>query len=517
MKAVTSNASSRPLGVARSLVGGAIDESFVYAKSVVLTGERGLLSTHNGRWCFLDSLRLLHRVVGNLTIIVPPGLETLEAEVRQYCSDAWCQGSFQIVQSGVPIAVGFADAILSVGSEIPANLPWTAINSNGWVARVSSGPTPLPCDTEQANPIAALMAASLGVTEVFKRLFCVPVDRAPLLDRVEFSLFEMSPNPASLGPPLPEEILLPDALLVGAGAIGNGVTLLISQLALRGRLHIVDKQDYAEENLGTCVLMALTGWLAEPKAEKLAAWLRSNSPMDATGEKVLIADALSGGVVRSLSVDLVINGLDNVQARHDAQALWPSVIVDGGISEVGASVVQYRLDRPDLACLACSYELPKVSLVDRQRRLSGLSPASLADQNRKLTDEDVAHADPTKREWLRMLVSQERTVCSIFSETGLAQLGIEAEEGFRPSAPFVATASASMVMAEAVKALVFPEAQFAQWSAMGSIFLGPASIANVRRNPSPTCQCIAHRAVIDSLRRKRLSQASRTRLSKVPV
>ncbi|MBL8318364.1 MAG: ThiF family adenylyltransferase [Burkholderiaceae bacterium] len=509
MKTITSKASSRPLGVAKALVGGAIDEGFVYSKSVILTGDSVVLGTANGRWCFLDSLQLLLRVVGHLTIIVPAELETLDAEVRQYCSDAWCRGSIQIIRPETPIALGFADAILSVGSEVAAELPWTTINSNGWVARVSSGPTALPADTGQANPIAALMAVSLGVTEVFKRLFGVPADRAPLLDLVEFSLFEMSSEPSSLGPPLPEDIDLPDTLLVGGGAIGNGLALLLSQLPLRGRMHIVDKEDYAEENLGTCVLVALTGWLGEPKAEKLAAWLRRHSRMEVTGEKALVADARSGSTVRSLSVDLVIDGLDNVGARHEAQSLWPSVIVDGGISEVGASVVQSRLDRPDLACLACSYDQPRDSLLNRQRRLSGLSHESLADQNRTLTEQDVAQADPTKREWLRKLLAQKRTVCSIFSEAGLAELGVDAEEGFRPSAPFVATASASMVIAEVVKALVFPEAEFAQWSAMGSLFLGPASTAKIHRRPLPTCHCVVHRAVIEALRRKRRSSCAR--------
>lgn len=511
MKTITTKASSRPVGVAKMLVGGEIDEDFCYSKVVVLTGDAATLGTENGRWCFLDSLRLLHRVVGNLKIVVPAGLEKFEAEVKRYCGDAWCRGTIDVVQSPTPMDLGFADAILNVGNQIRTGLPWTTINSNGWVARVSSGPTELPVDTDQANPIAALMAASIGVAEVFKRVFEVAADRAPPLDRVEFSLFEMTSEPTSLGPPLPAEITLPDTVLMGGGAIGNGIVLLGSQLPLRGRLHIVDKQDFAEENLGTCVLTELTGWLTEPKAEKLAAWLRSRSRLEVTGEKALVADALSGHTVRSLLLDLVINGLDNVEARHEAQAVWPSVIVDGGISEVGASAVQNRLDHSDLACLICSYDLPNANLLDRQRRISGLSDGSLADQNRKLTDEDLATADPAKRGWLRKLVAQQRTVCSIFSEDGLADLGIGAGEAFRPSAPFVATAAAAMVMAEVTKALVFPEAKFAQWSAMGSVFLGPTSLATVHRGPSPTCHCIVHTRVIESLRCKRRTQSSRDR------
>ena len=42
--------------------------------------------------------------------------------------------------------VGSFDAILSVGTAVNPSLPWTTINSNGWLARVSSGTRDLPAD-----------------------------------------------------------------------------------------------------------------------------------------------------------------------------------------------------------------------------------------------------------------------------------------------------------------------------------------------------------------------------------
>ena len=60
-----------------------------------------------------------------------------------------------------------------------------------------------------------------------------------------------------------------DLLLVGGGAIGNGTVRLLSQLHCRGRIDIVDAQTYAEENLGTCLLMG-TADLGESKAKILA-------------------------------------------------------------------------------------------------------------------------------------------------------------------------------------------------------------------------------------------------------
>lgn len=82
-------ASSRSLGVAQSLVGKLINEQVVYSKSVVLTGEADALRTENGHWCFMDSLRLLVRVVGQLTICLPTGFSELENEAKRFCSEAW--------------------------------------------------------------------------------------------------------------------------------------------------------------------------------------------------------------------------------------------------------------------------------------------------------------------------------------------------------------------------------------------------------------------------------------------
>lgn len=220
---------------------------------------------------------------------------------------------------------------------------------------------------DQPNPIAALMAASLGVTEVFKRIFGVPPNVAPLLEKVELSLFDHSTDPGFLGPILPESILLPDTLQVGAGAIGNGITLLMSQLPFEGRLHIVDNQDYQDENHGTSVLLEKSGWIGNSKAKQLAEWLKLQSNLYVTGDKVSITNALDSKIVKSMSVDLILNGLDKVQARHDTQLAWPSIIIDGGINETGAAVVQHRLDERGLACLICSFKLPEQNILDVQR------------------------------------------------------------------------------------------------------------------------------------------------------
>ena len=491
-------ASSRPLGVARGLGGTLLDAATIYSRPVILTGDRDALDTDNGRWCLLNSLRLLARIVGPLTVLLPAGLEALETETRRLASGVWKKGTVTVATEGMPVAMETAVAILNVGVRVEPGLPWTTINSNGWVARVSSGPNSLPSDTDQRNPLAAMMAASFGVTEVFKRVYGIPHELAPLLDATQFSLFELSTSPTGLGPPLPAKFSLPDAVMVGAGAIGNGIALLLSQLEACGRIHIIDKQVYGRENLGTCTVLDDESWLGAPKAASLASWLNRPDALVCTGEQAFVADARSGEVVRAMSVELVLNGLDDIGARHDAQLLWPSVLVDGGINAVGAAVRTHRLDRPNGACMRCSFQLPRVDERESQVMVTGLSMQSLgSDLNRSLTEQDVLEADESKRAWLGEQMAKGKTICATISEAQSHALGLELEEGFSPSVPFVATASAALVVAQALKALLYPDAEVTQRFQMESIFFGPDASVGVLTRADPRCECVTHRVIIE--------------------
>lgn len=500
-------ATSRPIGVAEQLARKPINPESVYSKLVVLTGEKEILLTENGRWCFLDSLSLLSRIVGNLIVVLPEGLGSLEEEAKQFCSRAWCRGSIRVEENGDTGILKDADAILSVGSIIMPTLPWTVINSNGWVARVSSVGDSLPNDVNQPNAMGALMAASLGSTEIFKRIFDIPVEVAPLLGKTEFSLFDQAASPTGVGPELKDAIEIPDTLLVGGGAIGNGIALLLSRLSLNGKVHVIDNQDYADENLGTCILLS-TEWVGNPKAKRLATWILEHSNLMVTGEKTPIEAAKASPLLSGLNIDLILNGLDNVEARSEAQSLWPSIIVDGGINAIGASVIQYRSDQSRSACLKCWFEPPKLDERQLQSKLSGLNIKSLANINRLLDQEDLDLADKDKREWLVKCQKEGKTLCSIISEAVLSsELGIEVEDNFRPSVPFVATAAAAMVVATAIKSLAFPNIPATPMFQIANLFLGPdVSSIKLNRAPSTTCQCVVHRKMIERIVKQRKSR-----------
>src|SRR5207244_3815840 len=158
-------------------------------------------------------------------IALPAGTCPLSDECRALADQIAFGGAVDFV----PCAPDFTryDAILSIGTAARPDLPWTVINSNGWLARVSSGRSTLPAGSDRANPVGALAAACLGSAEVFKRLIRLKEDRGRLLDGLTFSLHSYRCQEVDLGPALPADMHL-DLLLIGAGAIGNGIVHLLS-------------------------------------------------------------------------------------------------------------------------------------------------------------------------------------------------------------------------------------------------------------------------------------------------
>lgn len=498
-----SKAASRPMAVAASLKGEALDEHAFYSLPVILTGEPDALGTENGRWIFLDSIRLLLRVVGVLTIVLPEGMDDLAVEANRIGNANFVRQPPKIQIGASELCFSDAKAILNVGRQPRIGAPWTSVSASGWLCRASSSARALEGDFNQPNPISSLFAASIGVSEVFKRLIGMSADAAPLIETLTYSLFNFRDDNPDFGPVLPQSFSMPNTLLVGAGAIGSGIGLLSVQLRLEGCLHVVDKQRYQDENLGTCVLMERAGWSGKGKAARLADWISSNGLAAATGERALIADAIGSEKCIELCPRVVLGGLDDVSARHDAQMLWPDLMIDGGINNLGAAVVQHRIDERRQACLRCTFSLPATDVHAIQTELTGLDGETLSAPDRPLTAEDLARASPEKQQWLRQRLSEGKTVCSIVSEATMAKFGANLERDFKPSVPFVATAAACLVMAEFTKYLLDRNAEYHQTSVVGNLFLGTSRSSSFNRAADPSCLCVLHHQNIVSMKAHR--------------
>jgi molybdopterin/thiamine biosynthesis adenylyltransferase len=477
---------SRPVKTAAKLATQALDHHRFLTKKVLLAGETEILRTFNGRECFLNAFALLIRICPNIHIHIPPGCDDLkpvsEAFTKRLAFGPGVEHCDQVDD------LGLFDAVLSVGTAVKPDLPWSTINSNGWLARASSGTRSLPADVAMDNPVGALAAACLGAGEVFKRLIKLKPERGEMLDGFSFSLRSYMAGVTDCGPALPSSLEV-DLLLVGGGAIGNGTVRLLSQLPLRGRIDIVDPQTYEDENLGTCLLMG-TADLGASKAETLAACLQSPL-VQAEPFKMTIEEYARLG---RRTPPVVMNGLDNIPARHQIQrSTWADLIVDGAIGDFTCQVSRHPWP-DDVACLVCLFREPAGASAETvQREATGLSPETLSRPEDLLSAADVDRAPDEKREFLRARLG--KPICSVIQE-GIAMKISEDEQrkGFEPSVPFTACFSACMVVAEMV-------AHIMKWpSALAPRFqfdflMGPQYGQEVPEGRRPGCICARHKNI----------------------
>jgi molybdopterin/thiamine biosynthesis adenylyltransferase len=487
---------SRPQKTADSLGTLAEDRHRFLNKQVLLTGDATILLTENGRSCFLDSIRLLVRVCPHIIVWIPPSCTALLDDATSLANDVAFGREIDFrheVQDMTPY-----DAILSIGSTVRPHLPWTTINSNGWVARVSSGDKELSPECDLTNPIAALAAACLGVGEVFKRLIRLKAERGELLNGFSYSLRTYQPYKCDFGPPLPDD-LPADLLIVGAGAIGNGLTHLASQLRFTGRIRIIDSQRYGMENLGTCILIG-SDELTKPKALVLSECL-TKAGKDAKGYHMPFERFMKDVDTHEA---IVINGLDNIDVRHDVQrSLWPDVVIDGAIGDFTCQVSRHPWAN-NIACLICLFRRPDAGPAEEfQREATGLPRERLENTDSVLVKADVDLAPTEKQEFLRSRIG--RPICSVVQEAMAQKLSEERQgEGFQPSVPFVACFSACMVIAETVAhicgwpSILEPRFQF-------DFLTGPAYGQEVPQTRRTDCIC-ARRRNIDKVRGARIAR-----------
>jgi len=436
---------SRPLATVARLGALAEDHHRFIDKRVLLLGEAPILATANGRMCLISSLRLLVRICRNITILLPSGFDDLSKECQEVAEHI--NYDQKITFQEVLCDLKVYDAILCVGATVNPALPWTVINSNGWLVRVSSGSKSLASDCYQSNPIAALAAACLGVTEVFKRLIKLSENRGNYFDGLNFSLYSYECCTTDIGPTLPQRLPL-DLLIVGVGAIGNGVVYLLSVLPIVGRIAIVDGQTYQFENLGTCLLIG-PGDLNKEKAifaEKLLA--KDGVVVEGFAEDFLTFRKRLGS--QTPHPRIVLNGLDNIEARHEVQALWPDLIIDGAIGDFACQVSCHPWGK-DVACLKCLFQNPAGEFANRiASRLTGLSIERSQQALTTVTEQDILLASPEKQNWLKGRLGQQ--ICSVIQEAVIQSISDERQrDRFEPSVPFVACLSASMMVAELVK------------------------------------------------------------------
>lgn len=484
---------SRPQAVVARLLGQSAATDNLLERSALITADVSAILTRAGRSTFLASLSLLTRFCADVSVHLPAEAGPFERDVRTLARRISYAGNIRFLDQADVVFENYS-AILNVGPTTRSDLPWTAIACDGWVLQVCSGAGPVVLGFSQFNPAVTLATASIGAAEVFKRLLGVVSQVAPLLQNEVFSLLTYSAD-TNPGPDIRSPIRL-DCLLAGAGAIGNGVRHVLIELPAEGWLAVVDQQDAGEENWGTYIDLEPSGF-DTPKANiACVGWGAAVTPIPLKLDVAKVSSKLGREIPFP---GVTLGALDNIEARHEIQRLWPDIAIDGAIGHVTCQVSLHPWG-PDTACLQCLFrEAAGEDSAVVASRLTGLSVESARRQDEEVTEADINAAADERKAWLAARKGRQK--CSVISEAHAEKLTAGGAR-FSPSAPFVACLSASMVAAEFIKirmGLVSPLDPRFQFNAL----LGPTAGTMLEQGRRKDCFCVERTTAIARWRHER--------------
>jgi hypothetical protein len=374
---------------------------------------------------------------------------------------------------------------------------------DGYGAQVANDPGVELSVGQPANSLGCVFAAACGAAETFKRLVVTKLDRKTEHPHMSFCPVTLAADTAA-APPLPPLEPL-DVALVGNGAIGTAIGLILAELRMGGRVIVCDPENYGAENRGTYSL----GGEREAKAQPLKVDVVGDV-LEASGYTSIRlpekSDEMIGRIDRGefRPPRMVLTGLDNVEARRQTQLLWADHVLDGGTGDTNVGFVDARPEGPCLRCFfpdAMTGHDPLARLAD----MTGLPLSRLTRGDEALSEDDIASLTAEQQKLLRRYLG--RPVCGLTDAFGLTDIETD---GYLPSVPFVSQMAACLVVGRllALRLSANTETNFCQFDALhGPRFADPEA-----RRPSPECICQTRPAVVQGVRRSRWSTPTAIRV-----
>jgi hypothetical protein len=442
---------SRPARLAARLTRSSEEEleHLFMRKRILIRLEDGFASVPDSRETFFLAVNQCLRFCPNVSVYGPNSERALIGECGKLSQRI--HGPQSKLVAVASDDVSDFDAVLNVGRKVAGDRPWITVNSAGWVARLAvsnSGADTLFWESQPQNPVGAIAAASLGVGAVFLQIIGQP-PKGP----VEFSLFShesATPGTLGTGPQLPSSPLTLRAFLVGCGAVTNGWAYTIKRLPVIGELQAIDNQALRTWNLGTYVAVDRQG-VQEPKVGLIRALLSPQITVTPRAEEwELFKIRLGYGGISC--PDIIVNGLDNVDARHSVQRLWPDTLIDMAAGGLTSQVIVSQRKRGGLCLLRGLVRPPdEMTWAERLSRKTGLHMERILNEpTTPITQEDIDRSCPEYRAELERV--RGHLICGHVTRQNLEMEG--ADTDFAPAVPFVTTWSGVVGAAETLKWLM---------------------------------------------------------------
>ena len=344
-----------------------------------------------------------------------------------------------------------------------------------------------------ASALGAIYTAALGAAEAFKFTGRVLPARRTLLRHLRFCPVSLTSNLSAA--PMVDGRLELDMTLVGIGAIGTGVVLILDALGVGGSVVAVDYQRFAPENRGTYSLGGAAEMEDKPLKVDLAAAALPDVDVIRFPKKVEeLTAAIDAGVVPW--TPLVVAGLDSADARRSTQRLWPDRLVDAATGDTMLGIHDHIYGVGP--CMRCFFpeERGGPSAAIRLAELTHLPAERLERGDEPLTEKDLEGLDDDVRG--RLVQFLGKPVCGLAQAFGLSMLD---GGGYQPAVPFVSLQAAALAVGRVVAAAtdVTRLPNFVQYDGL----FGPQAATLDEMVVVPGCYCQARSATIAKVRAER--------------
>ncbi len=275
--------------------------------------------------------------------------------------------------------------------------------------------------------------------EIFKTVTALRPGSYRQIDSLDFcpvSLF--SPHEQA-----PQHLHVVRLALIGAGAIGTAIALILDALEATGEMTVVDRQIFEPPNVITYSLGTYQDAAARlPKVDIVEAALQLMDIRRVHGTVDDFIAQIDGGTTPMPQT--VLGAVDNIAARHDLQRVYADLVLDGGTGGRAGTTVSLHEGLPTGPCMRCYFPTSITTLTAEQRlhQATGLPLARIARGEEVLTEKDLCGLPLQGRRLLEQHLG--KPVCGLGRVMELTT--VNGDNSYQPSAAFVAQQAASLMV-----------------------------------------------------------------------
>lgn len=380
---------------------------------------------------------------------------------------------------------------LHVGGRSPgANI---AAVADGHGVRLRRRGNPFPDVVDAGTGLGAVLAGAMLTAEAFKQIVGVQPIRHSLRTVLDF-------NPVTLRADGPVRHLttMHDTALIGCGAIGTAIGLILRESGIEGALTVVDPQQFDPPNVMTYSLGNQED--AARGLHKTLLLARELPQMDVhrvEGNAQEFINRIDTG--RTPMPATVLGAVDSVEARHQIAKIYASLTLDGSTGGIAGTTVGLAEAIPTGPCLRCYYPTvplaPGPSPEQQLSEMTGLDIRIMADGDRILSAQDLTGLPSDGARLLAQHLG--KPVYGLARTLGLTG----SEDVYRPSATFVSQQAAAVVVGSLIARanLGIDRMRDVEYDTL----FGPTEDMVVARRQRRECQCQKEARLIDQIRASR--------------